>query len=165
MGVDTKGYLNKDITADQILDVICTKFDSNATSHIRIDDYSKRETGFIDFNFGLESRQLFYCVTSDQLQNTEFDSVKHVTLILRHWGSSIEIMNEIIKSFGGYVDENDCDDVDAMYIAKDGDVSQVEYIAERDKLINLLDENLEQALKYQIAAQIMRHKKELKEVL
>lgn len=35
-----------------------------------------------------------------------------VSLILGYWGNSVEIIQKIIEHFGGgWIDENDCDDV------------------------------------------------------
>jgi len=74
-------------------------------------------------------------------------------------------MTEIVKQFGGYVDENDCDELDAIYIERDGDFSYSNYVIERNKIAELLDENLSDSMKYQVAAQIIKHKDRLKEIL
>lgn len=162
MGVDTKGYLSKDIAAIDIYNVIKTKIDSGANFHIN--DDRDGEIGNIVFNHKGDQRSLFYCVTSDKLPGTEFDSQPHVSLILGNWGDSAHIMTEIIKEFGGYVDENDCDDIGAIYINKNGDTYS-NYIAERNKIMKVLDEKLNPSVKFQIAEEIIKHKDKLKQLL
>lgn len=168
MGVDTKGYMKGNVTATEVYDIVCEKFDKDAQFGIKIDNYDKEERGFIYFEFAGEKRQLFYC-TGETERLSDFPLIaeksddKIVYLILGYWGSSVEIMTEVVKEFGGYVDDNDCDDIEAYYITKDSNFVYSEYLAMRDNVINILDENLNQGLKLQIAAQIMKHKEELLE--
>ncbi|MFL1672534.1 hypothetical protein [Paenibacillus dendritiformis] len=163
MGVDTKGFLSQEITAIDVYNIIQSKFDSEAGLHIEED--GDGEIGNIVFKFNNDIRNLIYCVTSDRLPGTEFDSKTHVSLILGNWGESAHIMTEIVKEFGGYVDENDCDDIRPIYISKEGEVNYSSYTLERDKIILLLDEKLSLAIKYQIADQIIKHKDKLKQLL
>ncbi|MBX4152278.1 hypothetical protein [Paenibacillus lautus] len=163
MGVDTKGYLSKDIAAIDVYNVVKTKLDSEAGFYIN--DDRDGEIGNIVFKYKDDKRNLFYCVTKDRLPGTEFDLKTHVSLILGNWGESAHIMTEIIKEFGGYVDENDCDDIGPIYIAKDGELNHSSYTLERDKILSLLDEKLSLAIKYQIADQIIKHKDKLKQLL
>lgn len=164
MGVDTKGYLSKDIKASEIYKVVCSKFDSNAKFDIRDDGFNK-EVGMIHFNYNQEQRNLFFCVTSDRLPNTPLDGIEHVSLILRKWGSSIEIMNKIVSVFGGYVDEDDCDDHDAIYVDKNDKFVYADHIKERESIYKILDDNLEPSLRNDLVTQIMKHRDKLKEVL
>ena len=95
-------------------------------------------SGFIYFKYKEEDRMLFYYYSNiNSFENlkyyTEFSLedmvVSETTSIsLGYWGSSIEIINEIVEHFGGgWVYENDCDDeeyyaVKAKYdsVAPDG---------------------------------------------
>lgn len=77
-------------------------------------------SGFIYFKYNDEDRRLFYNYDNlNSYENLEFytkrnlrDMVEMETtyLSLRYWGSSVEIMKEIVTHFGGWVDENDSDD-------------------------------------------------------
>jgi hypothetical protein len=40
-------------------------------------------------------------------------------LSLGNWGSSVEILESIVKKFGGWLDENDCDNIPYRYIEKE----------------------------------------------
>lgn len=163
MGADTKGFLRKEVTATEVYNVIATKFDREAIYDIRTD--RDGEMGSIIFKYNDEDRSLFYCVTSDIREGTEFDSMPHVSLILGMWGSSVHIMTEIVKEFGGYVDENDCDGIGAVYIDSTNSFEYSEYVKERNALIEIMDENLSDSVKFQIAAQIIKHKDKLKELI
>lgn len=163
MGVDTKGYLDKDITASDVFNVICYKFDPQANFNVR--NESGYDIGTIDFMYNDEQRNLFYCVTSDRLENTPWDREKHVSLILRKWGSSVQIMTEIVSVFGGYVDEDDCDDMEAVFISKNENFAYMEFIQEKNSILDILDENLSSSLKQELVAQILKHSEQLKNVL
>lgn len=78
-------------------------------------------SGFIFFQYNYENRMLFYMYENiNSYENLEFysnyglkDMVEsEVTLLsLGYWGSSVEIMKELVAHFGGgWIDENDCDD-------------------------------------------------------
>lgn len=121
MSVSTHGILSKEITGRQIYDIIIDKYDIEAVFDIKIEEYHNSETGYIFFKDGEDQRQLFYCITQDEEENTEFNNKEHVCLILGDWGNSVQIMTNIIKNFGGYIDENDCDDIGYYYIPKDND--------------------------------------------
>ena len=78
--------------------------------------------GFICFDYNVEKRQLYYDYSNlNSFENQEYymkrglsDMVEceSVSLILGYWGNSVEIIQKIIEHFGGgWIDENDCDDV------------------------------------------------------
>lgn len=78
--------------------------------------------GFICFDYNGEKRQLYYDYSNlNSFENQEYymkrglsDMVEceSVSLILGYWGNSVEIIQKIIEHFGGgWIDENDCDDV------------------------------------------------------
>lgn len=165
MGLSTHGILNKDITAREVFDVIVNQYDKDAESDVTIDKYDNKECGSIYFKDGEDKRKLFYCIVQDGAEDTEYDEKEHVGLILGYWGNSEKIMSNIIKVFGGYVDENDCDDIGYYYIAKDGDYQYDEYIKQRNEIQNILDENLSNKDKILIANQILKCKEQLKEIL
>jgi hypothetical protein len=42
-----------------------------------------------------------------------------VTVSLGYWGDGIEIISDLMKHFGGWVDENDCDEIHYKYFEKE----------------------------------------------
>lgn len=166
MSIDTNGFLNKEITGKDIFNVVTQKFDKNAKYHISIDSYDNSEMGNIVFKYKEENRKLFYCITADKEEGTKFiNDEKHVCLKLGKWGTSINIMVEVIKCFGGYIDEDDCDEIPAYYIPKDEDFKYDKYVEERNKIINVLSSELTDKDKTQIAQEILKHRKEIKKIL
>ena len=151
MGVDTKGLLKGKIEHEEVLSFIRQKFDENAKSHIELKDYgsdSKHDwikerydntgkwltrSGFISFNDGTEETNIFYCYTNNNsYENLEYyedcgleDMVKSETtyLSMSCFGSSKKIMKEIVSHFGGWIDENDCDNEPYYPIIKNVDGS------------------------------------------
>ena len=56
-------------------------------------------------------------------------------LSLGYWGSSIEIIKEIVAHFGGgWIDENDCDDKEyyPIELDVDGNIKPVQYVTMND---------------------------------
>lgn len=77
--------------------------------------------GHICFKYNDEDRSLFYCYFNvNSYDNLDYYSKRNLSdmvetettyLTLSHWGSSVEIIKNIIENFGGgWIDENDCDD-------------------------------------------------------
>lgn len=78
-------------------------------------------SGFIIFKYHEEDRMLFYMYSNvNHLENEEYYEERNLIdmvlaettyLSLRCWGSSVEIIKEIVAQFGGgWIDENDCDE-------------------------------------------------------
>lgn len=135
MGCDTILILKGHITTEQIVDYIDKhyKFISNNVKNYgslnkydwvkeKYDDSNewKITSGFITFNDGDENRNIFYYYQNiNSYENLEYYSkynfenmVKSETtfLGLRYYGNSVEIMKGIAQEFGGWLEENDCDD-------------------------------------------------------
>lgn len=102
-------------------------------------------SGFISFKYGDEERQLFYMYNNlNSFENLEYyadygleDMVKSETtyLSLGCWGSSIKIIKEIVAYFGGgWVDDNDCDDIPyyPVELNKYGNIKPVVYVTMED---------------------------------
>lgn len=144
MGCDTNLRLKGHVTVEQIVDYIDEhyKFISNS---IREDSYGslseywvkekyddsnewKTTSGFIRFNDGTENRNMFYSYQNvNSYENLEYYSkynlenmVKSETTLLSLGccGNSVEIMKRIAQEFGGWLDENDCDDILPYWIDK-----------------------------------------------
>lgn len=84
--------------------------------------------GFITFNDDNENRAMFYAYQNINLyENLNYyrqynleNMVKSELTFLRldHHGNSVEIMKWIAKEFGGWLDEDDCDDEPPYWIDK-----------------------------------------------
>lgn len=98
------------------------------------EDYWFGDFGFIRFTYNGENRQLFYSYNNINLYDNLLlykrkypdrtdihNMIKSETthLSLGKWGSSVEILEAIVKKFGGWVDEDDCDDIPYRYIEKE----------------------------------------------
>ena len=118
MSCDTILRLKGHITAEQIVDYIDEhyKFISNS---IREDNYVT--SGFIKFNDGDENRNIYYDYQNiNSYEKLDENIVKSETtfLDLGCYGNSVEIMKGIAQEFGGWLDENDCDDIPPYWIDK-----------------------------------------------
>ena len=106
MGVDTKGIIRKNVTVIELSEYLKTKY-SDVVVH------TTREENFFTINFtnGNDKRTL-WCHWGEV---SMYDNhIQGVSLSFGLWGNAIEIMKDIVGHFGGYVDENDCDD-DTFY--------------------------------------------------
>lgn len=162
MGVDTLGKLKGNIEPEKILNFIKFKYDKNATSDVKTQKYKPfRELSFvkerygdstywectsgtIHFKDGEDTRTLFYSYNNmNSYENIEFyaqngleEMVKSETtcISLGCWGNSVDIIKSIVTEFGGWIDENDCDDKEYYPILKDsnGKIKPVIYITMED---------------------------------
>lgn len=145
MSCDTILRLKGHITVEQIVDYIDEHYKFISKS-IRKDNYGslnrynwfeekyddsnewKITSGFIRFNDGDENRNIFYDYQNINCYNnlgyySKYnleDMVKSETtfLSLGCCGNSVEIMKGIAQEFGGWLDENDCDDEPPYWIDK-----------------------------------------------
>lgn len=99
-------------------------------------DYHETVSGFITFNAFGEDRMIHYyycneCNFEDLVDfpenrgvdKNDIKSMELTSLSLGTWGHSTEIMKGILKILGGgYIDENDCDDVPLYFIIPERDV-------------------------------------------
>jgi hypothetical protein len=162
MGVDTKGYLNREISVQEIINVIMTKYNNNnnVESNIEIEEYndgSQIEHGSIYFMDGEDARRLYVYKHLTENEKT--------SLILSHWNNSVEIMTNILKSFGGELLESDCSGLPAIEIPKDENYCHSDRVKLIDNIISILDIDLPYHDRYKLGNQILRHKEQLKEIL
>ena len=166
MGVSTHGYVSDKVVGIDVFNIITSKFDKDAKFDIQMDKSYGSEIGRVYFKFNDEDRNLFYClgeITPDR--DMDFKNGKYAYLSLGCWGNSVQIMTEIVKCFGGYIDENDCDDKNEFYVPQAENFEYADYVKERDNIVNILDNHLNMSMKIQIATQILNHKNQLKELL
>jgi hypothetical protein len=102
MSVDTKAIIRKGTTIEQIEKALSEKY-TVIEVIARVPDFMH-----VIFNDGSEKRTL--SVSFDQQISSE--GISGVRLSLGHRESSIQILRYLCETFGGYLDENDCDDND-----------------------------------------------------
>lgn len=110
MSVNSKAAFKKYVTPQQIVSFL----QSNGYDVKNYIEYNNNEvypSGYIAVNKNDISTLLFYCVTSD---NTDlFNKENIVSLIGDIEKYTVEVMKNLLKNFGGgYIDENDCDDIE-----------------------------------------------------
>lgn len=101
--------------------------------------------GFICFKYNDEDRMLFYNYNNlNNYENLEYYSkyglqeivkAETTTINLGYWGSSVEIIKELVAYFGGgWIDENDCDDEEyyPIELNNDGSIKPVQYVTMND---------------------------------
>lgn len=115
MGVDTTGIIKKRTSPKKILEFIKETYDSESV-------YRKTSTPYfhiIEFNDGEDGRILYIFQHGKDHENIDdislengkvFNKKSFTYLNFGCWGNSADIIEKIIKNFGGgYIDKNDCD--------------------------------------------------------
>ncbi len=102
MGVDTKAIIRKGVTVEKIREALSSKY-----SEVDIISTSILDFFYIIFLDGEDKRQLAISFNGSCLEDYGIDGV---WLSLGKWGNSVEIMKYLCHAFGGYLDEDDCDD-------------------------------------------------------
>lgn len=146
MGVDTKGKLKGKVEFEQILQFVIDNFDKNATLFSKINKcglkteysfikesydeniYYQVKVGHIDFKYKNRNTSIFlYYSNINNYENLEYhkrngneDMVKSETTFISLGCDDIaqEIIFKIVSHFGGWYDENDCDEFDYVYLDK-----------------------------------------------
>jgi hypothetical protein len=106
MGVDTKAIIRKGETVTDLKEAIEKKYSD-------VDVHSTRENWFFNicFNDGKDKRSMYVSYSGSCLSDYGIDGI---WLSLGCYGNSVEIMLYLCETFGGYLDENDCDE-DGFY--------------------------------------------------
>ena len=105
MGVDTNAILSKSTKVTDIVKHISDNFD-----HVELHTHKSVEYYFtITFKDGTDNRNLSV-FTDYSISNRDY-GIPGILISLSHWGNSVEIMKYILDEFGGYIDEDDSDDV------------------------------------------------------
>jgi hypothetical protein len=103
MGVDTKAIIRKGTTIEQIESAISAKY-----KDVRV-RATQPDFMYIYFMDDKDDRALFVSFTNACERE---NNISGVLLSLGCWGNSVEILKYLCETFGGYLDENDCDDQD-----------------------------------------------------
>ncbi len=101
MGVDTRAIIRKGTTIEQVKNAIEVKYGS-CEIHSRRPEFMS-----VTFQDGADKRTMFVSFTD----SCERDyGIAGVWLSLGKWGNSVEILRYLCETFGGYLDEDDCDE-------------------------------------------------------
>lgn len=134
MSVDVKVYLNKEITPEMVLEVIKLNIDKGA-SLVNIDGL--RDLTFYDLCLTLKdkNRIISMIYSKESIENTCYNgNEEYLYLSIASDNDSIELMNKVVSIFGGYIDENDCDNIDAQFVECNGDYEEYIELAEETKI-------------------------------
>lgn len=101
MGVDTKAILRKGTTIEQIEKAISEKY-TDVEVRATMSDFM-----YVTFKDGADQIQLAVSFTNSCERE---DNIAGVWTSLGKCGNSVEIARYLCEYFGGYLDENDCDD-------------------------------------------------------
>jgi hypothetical protein len=101
MGVDTTAILTKGTTFEKIEKAISKKYLNVITSALSSDFM------YIGFKDGTDKRSMAVSFTNSCERE---DGISGVWISIGNWGNSVEIARYLCEYFGGYLDENDCDD-------------------------------------------------------
>jgi len=141
MGVDTKAILRKGTTIEQIEKAISDKY-TEVEVRATMPDFM-----YVTFKDGADQRQLAVSFTdSCEREN----GIGGVWCSLGKWGNSVDIARYLCETFGGYLDENDCDDegyypINFHLYEQGADFTKLDLF--KNKVISLLGfENLKKAL-------------------
>lgn len=114
MGVDANFYTKKKISFDEAKEVIESEFGVPVVMDINEPNHPRP---WCSFRFTLkcgEQRDLSFFPRSLDKQtwgtDSQIDVGEHACFRFSCWGKSTEILTRIGRHFGGYLDENDCDD-------------------------------------------------------
>ena len=103
MGVDTKAIIRKGTTLPEIVQVTEEHF-----TEVRVLTSYSNYLYQICFKDGKDPRYMSVFINNYAKVDYGIDGI---ILSLSYWGNSVEIMKKYTDKFGGYIDENDCDDV------------------------------------------------------
>lgn len=102
MGVNTIAILRTGTTIEKIVKAISEKY-----TDVEVKPTSTLDFMYVIFKDGADHRQLAVTFTNTCERD---DGIAGVWITLDKCGNSIEIARYLCETFGGYLDENDCDD-------------------------------------------------------
>lgn len=111
MWIDTHGIIKnkKCDSLDEIANILKNKLGATKVIVDKKKDLS--DGSFIRFKYKDEDRKLFVMNSENYSDYPELKlNTPYIWLSLWLWGSSVEIIKGIVEEFGGFIDENDCDD-------------------------------------------------------
>lgn len=106
MSVDTIAIIRKETTLIEIFDYLKQTYEN---VEIKESTYMDK-FGCFYFNDNKDTRTMYYSLDYDDIE--KIYGICGIKLSLGFWGNSFEIMKNLCNTFGGFVDENDCDEND-----------------------------------------------------
>jgi len=105
MSVSTCGALKREVTAKEIFDFVKTNFDQNS----KLEQYSVN-SHYVNFNYLEENRAIHIYYGNDYKEETGgYSEENEITEIsVNKWGHAEQIIESIIKHFGGWYIADDC---------------------------------------------------------
>ena len=104
MGSNTKAIIRKGTTLLELKECLESNYESVEIASTHSDDFFR-----LIFNDGKDRRCLNIFLKDTAKNDYDIDGV---LLDLGSHGNSVKIMKTFLEKFGGYLDENDCDDED-----------------------------------------------------
>lgn len=114
VSVHGKIYKSSGISLEDIINVVKEIYDKNMTASLRKSSNSYRysHVDFIDSNAKKEFQ-------SRTLTIVEYENEPYIWMSLGKFGTAKDIIFNIVKQFGGEIDEDDCDDIGFIPVEKD----------------------------------------------
>ena len=103
MSVDTKAIIAKGTTIQSITEALKNKY-----KNVKIEPTSMDYFFAIVFADGDDQRTMYVSFSNSCEQD---EGIPGVWMSLGCWGNSVEIMTYLCETFGGWIDENDCDGI------------------------------------------------------
>jgi len=105
MGIDTKAVIRKGVTLEEL-----KAHAEKKLGPIIIENTYDEDFFYFRFKEGEKNRTL--AVFTDPTLAERDYGINGILLSLGCWGDSVGIMMHFLEEFGGFIDENDCDDID-----------------------------------------------------
>lgn len=119
MGIDTKAIIRRGITIEELKVHAEKKF-----GPVKIENTHDEDFFYLIFKEGERNRNL--AVFTDPTLAERDYGINGILLSLGCWGNSVEIMMHFLEEFGGFIDEDDCDDIDFQAV----NIHKLEYARE-----------------------------------
>ena len=104
MAISTIGILKNNIGLYNIYNFIKKNIDINSIIETQNDN-----SHYINFNYKNESRSMhLYMNSHDYMSDTKYEGLVNV-VSLGYYGCSCEIIEKLVKHFGGWYMKNDCE--------------------------------------------------------
>lgn len=150
MSVEVRAYLNKKITPEMVLEVVKSNIDKKASLE---NENGLKNMSFYNLYLTLKDieRTIFIIYSNDKITNTCYDgNQEYLLLSMNSDKNSIKLMNNIVNIFGGYIDENDCDDKPAQFVECNGSYEEYIKLAEETKIDSFIQDIKNICEKYNI---------------
>lgn len=117
MGLDTHGLIYPNVSVEEVYAHIVKYVDKEAKFHrdSNVSNEFHKDWVIITFTHKNENRNLS-CGIFKRYEDDNYDFLGtdhddwYTWLSLGCWGNSVDLMRSIVSRFGGWVDDNDCDD-------------------------------------------------------